>query len=40
MIKVILIRTDMFMIIIWKSIYKTCKNKTASLNHNLPTICG
>ena len=27
-----LIRTDMFMIIIWKSIYKTCKNKTASFD--------
>lgn len=27
-----LVRIDMFMIIIWKSIYKTCKNKTASFD--------
>lgn len=27
-----LVKTDMFMLIIWKSIYKTCKNKTASFD--------
>lgn len=27
-----LVRADMLMIIIWKSIYKTCKNKTASFD--------
>lgn len=27
-----LVKTDMFMYIIWKSIYKTCKNKTASFD--------
>lgn len=27
-----LVKTDMFMLIIWKSIYKTCHNKTASFD--------
>ena len=27
-----LVKTDMFMLIIWKSIYNTCKNKTASFD--------
>ena len=27
-----LVKTDMFMLIIWKSIYKTCQNKTASFD--------
>lgn len=27
-----LVKTDMFMLIIWKSLYKTCKNKTASFD--------
>ncbi len=27
-----LVKTDMFMLIIWKSIYKTCKNKVASFD--------
>ena len=27
-----LVKTDMFMLIIWKELYKTCKNKTASFD--------